>query len=367
MPLQLSAVAFPGSSSVPYVVEGEIDLTGCQMDLSGSTGFGVNELKSHIVIQTDPNSNTNAQVLAGDQVKVEMQLIDPVVSYAKGYFGTQERVFNKEIGLLKGLKSGSAQLDKGFVQMNVENYIGMDAFFQMDTCSFFGINGVNTDLIHPIIGVNQSIVRATETSFGISPTNWQWSISDDNSNVIECMETLPTKMNIKAKAIFNPFGNVNGFNDFIQTDRIASVRLITDIPLRMAFQDVLYESRIGLDFSNETVQQGKIKVRLTNAFPLNIEAAVFAGDALSSSKLGVALLPTAQLESGTFTSIPQSTYFEIQCTPEQLDLIRLKKYLTIQWKMNTPDYPNLVGFRPGYFVESVAVGQADLNLSIGDE
>jgi hypothetical protein len=207
IPLQLNATAFPGTSALPFVVEGEIDLAGCQMDLSGTTGFGFNELRSHIVIRTDPNSTTDAQVIAGDQVKVDMELVDPVVSYAKGYFGTEERVFNRDIGLLTGLKSGSAQLDKGFVQLNVSNYVGMDAFFQLDTCRYFGINGVQTDLIHPVIGVNQSLVRATETSFGISPTIWQLSISDDNSNVIECMETLPTKMNIKAKATFNPFGN----------------------------------------------------------------------------------------------------------------------------------------------------------------
>lgn len=367
VPLQVNAVAYPGSASTPFVLEGELDLAGCQIDLSGPNGFSVNELKSHIVIQTDPNSNQDAQVNAGDQVKVEMELVDPVVSYAKGYFGMQTRTFDREIALLTGLKSGQAQFGGGFVQLDVANFIGMDAFFQLDSCRYFGVNGEQTDLVHPILGVNQTLSRATETSFGISPTHWLFDIGEANSNVIECVETLPNRMKMKAKATFNPFGNVNAYNDFIDTDHIVSVRLVTDIPLQMAFQEVVFESKIPLDFSDESVQQGRIKVRLTNAFPLQVEANVFVGGIAAIHQLGSIELPAAPLEAVTLAATPQSSSFEIQCNEWQMDELRQRRFLTVQWVLNTLDYPNLVGFRPGYYLDAVAVGSAEVNVMLGNE
>jgi hypothetical protein len=367
VPLQVNAVAYPGSASVPFVLEGEVDLAGCQMDLSGPNGFSVNELKSHIVIQTDPNSSQDAQVSAGDQVKVEMELVDPVVSYAKGYFGMQTRTFDREIALLTGVKSGHAQFGGGFVQLDVANFIGVDAFFQLDSCRYYGVNGEQTELIHPMLGVNQTLSRATETSFGISPTHWLFDIGEANSNIIECMETLPNRMKIKAKATFNPFGNINAYNDFIDSDNIVSVRMVTDIPMRMAFQDVVLESKIALDFSNESIQQGSIHVRLTNAFPMQVEANVYAGEISSAHHLGKIELPSAPLDASTWEAIPQPSSFEIQCTEQQLEELRQQQYLTVQWVLNTLDYPNLVGFRPGYYLDAVSVGNAEINVVVGNE
>ena len=367
MPLQLNAIAYPGSAGNPYVMEGEIDLAGCQIDLSGPTGFGLNELKSHVIIQTDPNASADAQVQAGDLVKVEMQLVDPVVSYAKGYFGSEERIFDRDIALLNGLKGGHSRFEDGYVQLGIDQYIGVDLLFQLNQCRYFGVNGEQTDLIHPIIGVNQSIARATETSFGISPTHWQMEMSGSNSNVISCVETLPLKMNIKSKATFNPFGNINAYSDFINTEKIASLRLVTDIPLRMAFEDVLFESKVPVAMNTDALESGKIKVRLTNAFPFTIDASAFAGDLSPIHSLGVAHLESAVIDPVTFDPTPVQSDWEWSATTSQIEEIKNSGYLTIQWKLNTPGYPNFVGFRPGYYMEAVAIGNAALQLSAGGE
>jgi hypothetical protein len=364
--LSVNALALPGNAQDPYIMEGEIDLAGCQIDLSGANGFSVNELKSHVVIQTDPNAASDAQVNAGDLVKVEMQLVDPVVSYAKGYFGTEERIFNRDITLLNGLKSGECKLDKAYLNLSVSNFIGMDLFFQLDTCRYFGINGGSTDLIHPILGVNQSIARATETSSGISPTNWQMEISDANSNVITCMESLPLKMNIRAKATFNPFGNVNAYHDFIQTDQMFALRAIADIPLKMAFKEVRLESKVAVSVNDEVLQSGEVRVHVVNAFPFDVVAECYAGDLSSPSHLGTAELPTGDLDIASYEIIPVSQYFVLKCNAEQLAVIKDKGYLTIQWTINTPNFPNLVGFRPGYYLEANAIGDAQVQLTVGD-
>jgi hypothetical protein len=367
IPVQLEAVAYPGGPGSPYVMEGEIDLAGCQIDLSGTTGFGLNELRSHVIIQTDPNASNDAQVHAGDLVKVEMQLIDPVVSYAKGYFGSEERKFDRDISLLSGLKGGHCQFDDGYVQLAIDQFIGVDLLFQLDQCRYFGVNGEQTDLIHPIIGVNQSIARATETSFGIAPTHWEMEMSGSNSNVIACVETLPLKMNIKSKATFNPFGNINAYSDFINTDKIAAVNVVTDIPLKMAFEDVIMESKVPVDVNTETFKNGQVRVRLINAFPFAIDADLYAGDINSPTFMGHAQIASSEIEATTLAPIPVASDWQWTATASQLTEIKNKGYLTIRWKLNTPGYPNLVGFRPGYYMEAIAVGDAELHLTLGGE
>jgi hypothetical protein len=69
----------------------------------------------------------------------------------------------------------------------------------------------------------------------------------------------------------------------------------------------------------------------------------------------------------TFDPTPVQSDWEWSATTSQIEEIKNSGYLTIQWKLNTPGYPNFVGFRPGYYMEAVAIGNAALQLSVGGE
>jgi hypothetical protein len=174
-------------------------------------------------------------------------------------------------------------------------------------------------------------------------------------------------MNIKSKATFNPFGNINAYSDFINTDKIAAVNVVTDIPLKMAFEDVIMESKVPVDVNTETFKNGQVRVRLINAFPFAIDADLYAGDINSPTFMGHAQIASSEIEATTLAPIPVASDWQWTATASQLTEIKNKGYLTIRWKLNTPGYPNLVGFRPGYYMEAIAVGDAELHLTLGGE
>jgi hypothetical protein len=352
----IEAVTSPTTDDTnPSTLNGVFDLTDYHLNLGGEDGFGFNKAVTHLTLVVDPGNNIAATVSGDDSVVVELKFIDPVLSYARGYFGQHEIQVNEivDLGLNFNMPTGILNIDEADVGLGVINYLGADAKIHFGNLSCYNSVADNSvylnysPLFDPI-----NVTRAYDNNGIIEPALISFDLNNSNSNIAAFLENLPNQFTVDGSIQINPLGDVMDGNDFVYADQTIETRLDIDIPLRIAMNNFVMQDTLELsDIENLTNVSGKLFLEIENYFPFSADIKL---DLLNSDgNLIRSIINNQPMSSASLTAIPGNTNaaqssFEIDVDAILLGELKAGNKLLMRINLNTPGGNSPVGIYKWY-------------------
>lgn len=276
-------VIAPGSGGAPSIVGGSLDLAGYHFDLTGETGFEFNVLESELQVQVDPNSTETVTVFDQDSISIVVSFEEPVVSYARGYFGQHEYEINDPIDFegFGAITASSIDIDAIDFSLEIENYTGVDAQIQINQLKAVNLTNVQAvELDNDQLGQPLNITRAQDFGGVVNPTSVSLEMDESTSNIDQFIEVMPEQLIMDVDISVNPLGDISGGNDFIYTDQALNAVLKADIPLCFSVENLQVRDTLDITIEEVPEAHGKVLVYITNYLPLG---ALFNLDVIDSN------------------------------------------------------------------------------------
>ncbi len=336
-----------GTNANPSVTSAEIDLTGYELNLTGTNGEGFNLLQSQMIVQTD-ESGVAVTVNNYDTTKFIIEMEGIKMNYARGYFGNiiVQDTSDLYVEFLDKITSGIFDLPATNIQFIISNGIKVSARATLNSLTNTNsYSGTSVALNHPQMGVPFIINQATGTWDSFFASIKTILFTSSNSNVEQFIENLGAHQKLDFKLELNPYGNISGgWDEFFPNSKL-QVMLKAQMPLsasmtNLTFQDT-FDLNIDSDPNNTHIVAGKLKLKVSNAFPLQGEVKMFLLDAsgqLIETVNGSELIPSSvygTMISGQMQKSDATIYFDLNSNT--LNKINSIKKVVIKSVLNTPD------------------------------
>ena len=275
-------VGVPGAISTdnPAIVEGEADLSGYTIDLTGVNHNSLNK----VVVLTKLSLANDAQSTIitssnGIEFYATFESLKPY--YAKGYFGQNSIHVGpsvSNIDVFKNVNSGSFNLNKASCSLEIVNGIGIDARINIQKIESFGdkqVLGLSSNFINKNININRAVDNPHKNS------TKQLLFEETTSNIISLIENMPKAIGYEMDVLINPLGNISNGTDFIYSDKLLKAYVHLEIPLKtktnkLVLQDTI---RIQMDTVNKAfINKATINFGVKNYFGQDISLKAFMLD-----------------------------------------------------------------------------------------
>ena len=346
-PALLSTSVEAGSPSQPSTAFERRSLAGAVFDLRGPQFNAVNTLSTSIVAQLDPNGS-GATVTEADSLIALVDYRGLVPQYARGYFGSQLVEVEPEenaLALFNNIVGGTLDLDAVNLRLVMVSGLGMD--LQVRLRELRAINsrtGNEVALSHAIMNGPINLSRAIDLGNGFTPTTYQTTLNNANSNVDLFVENLPDKVRYALDLRLNPLGDISNGNDFVYYDSKLRADLELEVPLRLIANELTLQSLVRPELPGNAeghgLKEGELRVFANNGFPFSarLEMAIVnaAGEVLSTVNV------QGQIGSGLLGSdgiVQQSSSSRVVAplAPDQVDLLYGDNQVRIRAVFNTAD------------------------------
>ncbi|MCB0482193.1 MAG: hypothetical protein KDC83_12215 [Flavobacteriales bacterium] len=344
------------NSTTPTIVEKEVDLSGYLLDLRGTKKNKYNTIQFYFQVtflntfQPDTFYNYSSK----DYVDIESTFSEVVPEYGKGVFLTQtfknSQPEDDAFDVFKNFISGSLLLDQAKFNFVFNNYVGADLTARVNQLvSLNEKTGKSVPLSGEVIGQSINVARAKEDYDQpyphIIPEENPFSLNDQNSNIVELIENLPTGLDYEVEFTINPLGNVSGGNDFIYNGYGVKAALDVEIPLCIRAENLLLVDTTDFapgskeDDLNQ-IKGGFLNIYCDNLYPLSAKLRIDLIDE-NGSFLMTLLEPNSEIKSG----IPESdgvvkkevrTVLKAPISPSIIDQFYLAKRAIVYLTFNSP-------------------------------
>jgi hypothetical protein len=359
-PLEIDVDVSGGSENNPGVVEGDLILDQAQFDLTGVTGFLVNDLSTKMEVRASSSATQNVSVFSGDKISIEVSFIDPQVSYARGYFGQQEINWDDQLSLGKDFPQGKIQLQKLKWDCQIQNWMGVDASIRWNQIQMNQVNQQPLNLQAPGIGQELHLARAEDWQGAVNPQFIDLHWDEQNSNILEIAQYLGGNAQVSATFQLNPLGNVNGTNDFIYPDKMLLIQSHVQAPLTFNAKDLTAEEWLDLEWDSNVDWNGTLTFQAENTFPFEADVAIMH----ESQLLGIIHLAPGGWNSALNQLEIQSTTSALTVNQNQWEGIKGNGGLRLRWVFNTANYPSFVMIRPEQYAALKVIGDVTLQTTI---
>jgi hypothetical protein len=340
-----------GSTANPGIVEGDINVSGYTMDLTGESGGTFNIMQSLFSVKTDPNGPT-VTITNNDVTKVFATLKDFKADYARGYFGSQIVSDTTEISIPQFANvSGLIDLPACNLNFVITNGFKIPA---KATLHVLSNENVTNNVTVPLTTNSSSAVQIGQ-GFTIDQATGSWStlqssvktlnFNSTNSNVEQYLENLGSKQKIGYSLQLNPWGNTSGGWNEIFPDSRLKVAIDASMPLHIGLDGFTIRDTFDLDLKQNTekthVVEGELIMKATNLFPMSGSISLNLLDA--SGALIYTVSGTSELKSSvcgtTFTNGMQTCLSEIHFVLPKSVLEKLEnvKKVAIKSVFDTPN------------------------------
>ena len=343
---QQSLTVGAGDNANPTVGSGSLDLSGYEMDLRGINGISFNILQASVVAVTDPTGPA-VSVTPAQQFKVEANLKDIALDYARGYFGNQ--VFSDTTGLtvdyLNNIVSGLVDVNNIQLSLSLSNGMKVPVKSELTLIENVNSAGNSVALSAPCIGQDLYLAPAVGAWDNLTPSTQQIQINSQNSNVEQVFENLGATMNLGYKITINPNGNVNGgWDEIFSTSRL-KVDLHAQMPLQLQADQLTLADTFAVSLTQNTakthVTGGYFQLDASNAFPMQCQMKLSFLDAYSQvieETIGDALVLSAvagsQNASGMYVKNSSVKFYLSKTLMEQINQV---KYIRVEGILDTPN------------------------------
>ena len=354
----------PGSASAPAEGYYTLDMANKFVVLSGASGFDYNKLAARLEIKTESNTTPSQNTIYGqDSVRFELLFSDLVIEYAKGYFGNEVYEFNESFNIAEGinLPTGALALEQASLGFQVTHKMGFDGRLKINNVS--GMNEVtgNTVLLS---GGNLYdpffITRSIDNAGTATVSNYDISINEANSNITAFMGNLPNTISFQGNLELNPFGNVSDGNDFFYENQLTEAKLVVDVPMRLAADNLTLRDTLSFEFSEGPFQIKSLMLNVLNAFPLEwkLDITTVGGTLIASD------LIVSSGNSIDATPLASSSSIQFPVSEAQLNAIKSEGKIILKVVSSTPNFPEIVNLYSSYFIDFSVKAGALINAEV---
>lgn len=296
-------VAAAADSLTPTLMNATVDLSNYEITMTGTQGDRVNTIITEFIATIDPNASGPTTIYTADSVAVinTFSGIDPY--YVRGYFGNNTIAVGPEetaFEFFSKITSGTLSLESLSMNLELQNYIGMDARVYINSIYSRNTRTGNTvQLTAPILGQAINFNRATSTGGGlpVNPYIYSYTLDNSNSNAKQLLENLPDRLGYDLQVITNPLGNVSGSNDFFFVDYPLQAKLNIEMPLSFAAGGLTFTDTVETDFTGitekENVLSGTLTVHADNGMPFATGLQVYFVDAAGNVTDSIVAAPNS--------------------------------------------------------------------------
>ena len=365
-PVVLDISTLPELPTAPDVQSGTVSLAGMHMDLSGTSGLDYNKLISHILVKTSPDATGTQPIYGQDSIRINLSFVDPVVDYARGYFGNETYQFNEQIDL-----SGAAQMPQGSLDLSsaqfdvdIHHTIGVDAKMQWTNLSASNtqtntfVNMMSSDLY-----LQKMMTRALDLGNGdVWGAHYVNSLNESNSNITQFLGALPDYLSIQGNLQINPLGNVSDGNDFFYGDHLTKATVNLDIPLRFASAGLSFSDTIDVNVTTDQIQLRTLTIPVVSTFPVDMNLGI---ETASGDWIATGLnIPSATVDASGNVVSPSETVLHLSLTDEQWSSVKQSQRLILHAQALTPNYPTPVYFTSSNYLDVKIIAGADITAVV---
>ena len=253
----------------------------------------------------------------------------------QGYFGQIEEVLAEDVldldlSALSEIASGII-LESPSLIFTADNSIGIP--FKIDL-ELIGDNGIEqVSLEGPLFEILSEEIS----------TN---TIDNTNSQLPELIALNPTTVTYSGSVVSNPLGNTATPNTLRPNTNI-TLGFEMDLPLYLRIQDAVTTDTLDLtfDFENpiDMIESVKMKLRIQNEFPLDVDLTMFFQDSISGlvlDSLNIGLLQAAEVDETGKTKEPKIYNSNISINASQFDALLNSNKTILDIRMSSYDSDN---------------------------
>ena len=301
-------------------------------------GYSLEEIYNDISIQYSGNIFSNNQMLhfdSQDSLNLKVKFRDIGLSFAEGYFGQKEIIFNQEsydipdFGILEPYLS-----DIDFI--NPKLYIRSKNSI-----------GIPLELDLNIFGENEFQQQSLDIQpFMISPPNI-FSIGEEvqelfefnssNSSIVEMVSAFPDQIFYSGSVRTNPNGNIE--TNFIEDDSEIEIGFEIDIPAEINIDSLIYVDTISIpEFEIPNYSSVQLRIFVGNDFPLEASLKAIFSDSISQAILDSVVfeaIPAAVINQYGETIESSNSEFVIDLNENQISSIRNGNQAKITARLNS--------------------------------
>ncbi len=354
----------PGSPATPTEGYYTVDMSNKYVVLSGTTGFEYNKLSTHLEIKTEQNTTADQNTIYGqDSVRFELLMSNLIIDYAKGYFGNESYNFNESFNLSEGanMPTGALALEQASLGFHVTHKMGFDGKLKINNVSGTNNGTGNTvqlsggNLYDPFF-----MTRSIDNGGTASVSNYDINLNEGNSNITSFMGNLPNAISFQGNLQLNPFGNVSDGNDFFYSDQLTEAKLVVDVPLRLAANDLSLRDTLNVEITTDVARVSSLTLDIQNAFPMEwkLNLTTLGGTVIAAD------LNVPSGNSIDALALPISSTLQIPISEAQWNTIKSEGKLILQVVSNTPSFPQLVNLYNSYFIDVRVKAGVVLNAEV---
>jgi len=358
----------PGTEADPFVFVDSFEMEGFDFDLTGIDGNLFNNVAASMtVFSADENSFVITNL---DTVELVMAFKDMTPRYARGYFGNYEVSDTTTIDFPELRKlSGILNLDSLDLSLKISN--GFDVLAQSKITTFEGTNsntGQTVALNFPLINEFINLNPATGGLWDHQASDYHLEINSQNSNCIPFIENFPDQLKFGYDILINPFGNTGGGTDQFFVDAGLNLFLDGELPLNIKMDNFTLTDTfsITIESIDETVDNGNLVFKYTNAFPLGAIVSLNLLDAqgnIINTIAGSSNLLTGTYDSNTATTSPTNGQIIFEFDADQISNLGSATDLMIEIDFDTYD-KGFVKINMSDYIDFKLISNIQLNLSL---
>lgn len=358
----------PSVGITPYTEEGVIDLSHHHIDLTGETGAMFNRIYTHLTIEPSVGAPTQTLVSGDDSVVVELRFVDPVVEYARGYFGQQFYHLNQQVnfGDHVNFPDGSLNLDQARMKFHISNSVGADARIEFGALSNYNTaNNTSVALDYQPLFEPLNITRAFDNGGSVISTEYDFVMNELNSNIVPFIENLPDAFTLQGDISINPLGDVSAGHDFIYSENALHANLELDIPLLVSVDNMTFVDTIDIGSAVDLEAEGFLYLYANNYFPFSARCDAFLID--SENHYVASLINHDVIASGMNTSVigltaPVESVLSIPLNSAIIEGFNTEHRIVIQIILDSPEFNQPSGLYKNYKIDYKIVGDANVKL-----
>ncbi|MEO6902225.1 MAG: hypothetical protein ABI315_03630 [Bacteroidia bacterium] len=360
--------------NTPGVFSEVYSLANYVFDLTGVNKNKINTIYTNVKAAIDPNAKDTVSVSTTDSLSIENNFFDIKPLYAKGYFGNttiEIPATKSNFQFIKKITAGTIKFDDVKFKVSIDNFIGFDTRILISKLNAIS---TQTNTVVPltnntIIGSSININRASDNAGTVTPSNYNYTLAKNNSNIVSMINSLPDKFEYAMKITTNPMGNLSGSNDFVYIDHLMYVKLQMEIPLSFYANNLTLSDT--LDFYISTGDKPKIKSGMLtmiadNGYPFDATVQFYLLD--DHNKITDSLLEkaskinTAALDNNFKVLNKTQSVLKIPINENKVILLYNTKKVILKASYNTAAAPNYVKIFSTYEMDIKLTG--DFNYTV---
>jgi hypothetical protein len=286
-----------------------------------------------------------------DVISLDLELLNPVIDYVKGYFGQQSVAVDpysldlKMDDVLKHI-TGTFRISNPSIKLNYSNSFGIPMEVTLNATGKRNTQTVNLSPAPFKIKYPKTLtVRDADSSFTLNNTN---------STLADLISLPPSQINFTGSAKMNPSGlPAGGRNNYVFGNSRIVGKLEVEVPLELRFNNLQFKDTVdnfmkddgsgNNNFTAENFKLLRVDISANNGFPLGASISMSLYKSPSGSVPGsvlstvdaTGLLEPADVDSNGKVTVSKETSTSIEFTKDFFDSVNKADKIIIQFKLNT--------------------------------